>query len=89
MSKLIIRNQSAVVLELLFKIIVHFYEHYRQFFEKHIKYNEIAEYLRKVTSKMIQTYFGNFDLIVPMNMGYSIAIKECLHLHIDLISKYI
>jgi len=36
----------------------------------------------------MKKYFLNFDLIIPMNMGNSMAIKECLHLHIDLLYKY-
>jgi hypothetical protein len=44
--------------------------------------------LRNVTQKIVRKYFANENLIIPMNMGHSIAVKEALHLHVDLLYKY-
>ena len=52
------------------------------------KYNNLVQFLGNSTEKILRRYFDNFDLIVKMNMGNSMAIKECLDLHIDLLYKY-
>ena len=88
MNTLISRKQSQVNVEMTFKIIHHILKHYRQYFLNSETYNNLLATLLGTTKHNLKNYFSTSNLILDMNMGDSMAIKECLYLHIELLSKY-
>ena len=74
--------------ESLLKLIHHLLNH----FQKEITASQQMEGLTKeilsVTTRIIDHYFTRENLIVENNMGNSVAVKQCLDLHMDLLGKH-
>lgn len=88
LAELIEKPYSAVVSESLVKIVHHIIEYYRQYFDNTPSYDSLINELMCRSKTIIQQYFKNQNLIISMNMGDSMATKEVLHLHLDLLYKY-
>lgn len=65
---------------MMMKIIQHVLEHYRKHLEPLPNYNLLIEGILAVTKTILRNYFSTPNLIISMNMGDSVAIKQCLHL---------
>ena len=80
LATLITRRQSSVVTEMILKIVHHVLKNYHSHLQPLEQYPTLIHDIFEVTKKMLKTYFNTPNLIITMNMGDSVAIKECLHL---------
>lgn len=80
LAKLISRRQSSVVTEMMVKIVQHILKNFHSYLQPLEQYPTLIHNIFEVTKKMLKNYFNTPNLIITMNMGDSVAIKECLHL---------
>lgn len=80
LAKLATRRQSSVVTEMMLKIVQHVLKNYHSHLQPLEQYPTLIQNIFEVTQKILKNYFNTPNLIITMNMGDSVAIKECLHL---------
>lgn len=84
LSKLAQRKQAPVVTELQYKIAEHLILHYGKVVIQQQGYQQTIEGWLKHTSAALKQYLSYPNLIIPMNMGHSMAVKQCVKLHATL-----
>jgi hypothetical protein len=69
-----------VVTEIMIKIVHHVLSNYQSHLHPLEQYSALVHKISEVTKKILSNYFNTSNLIIAMNMGDSVAIKECLSL---------